>query len=324
MPALILTLLFMLIAPSAGAEEFHGLGGMVQSFVSGERSYSWQLEYQESLGEHFAASLAYLNEGHLKLHHRDGQMAQLWTRTSLFNRRLTLGAGIGPFFYFDTVAAKSGASYANDHGWGLTTSLAATWYADSRLLVQARSNLTKTGSEEDTFSVLLGIGYQLSPPDRPGPLERPPQRTHKTTNNELTVFLGRTIVNSFNSEHSFATAVEYRHGLMQYLDWTLGWLYEGDNRLSRRNGLTTQLWGAKAFMDDRVALGFGAGAYINIDRYYNALRNNERRRYLSGLVTMSASYRLDPDWALRLSWNRIVTNYNSDTDVILGGLGYRF
>ncbi len=27
---------------------------------------------------------------------------------------------------------------------------------------------------------------------------------------------------------------------------------------------------------------------------------------------------------LRTSWNRIVTDYDRDTDVIMGGVGYRF
>ncbi len=31
-----------------------------------------------------------------------------------------------------------------------------------------------------------------------------------------------------------------------------------------------------------------------------------------------------PCWGIRLTWNRVATNYNSDTDVLLGGLTYRF
>ena len=43
-----------------------------------------------------------------------------------------------------------------------------------------------------------------------------------------------------------------------------------------------------------------------------------------GIVTLTTSYRFHPHWGVRASWNRIVTNYNRDTDVILGGIGYRF
>lgn len=308
----------------AEAQEFHGFGGMMQHADDGERSYSWQLEYQEGLGEHFAYSISYLNEGHVPEHHRDGQMAQLWTRTNLLGRQLSLAAGIGPFRYFDTKAAKAGASYRNDHGWGVTTSLAATWYTESRWLFQLRSNLVQTTSSIDTVSALIGIGYQLEAPPSPGPLRTVTPQRGKTTENELTLFLGRTIVNSFSSEHSVAAAVEYRRGLWRYVDWTVGWLYEGDNRLTRRNGITTQLWATRAMLDDRVSLAIGAGPYINIDHYRYQPPAGERNRAVSGIVTLTASYRLSPDWAVRTSWNRIVTSYNRDTDVILGGVGYRF
>jgi hypothetical protein len=317
------TLVSMAACP-AEAQELHGFGGLMQHTEAGERSYSWQLEYQEGLGEHFAYSISYLNEGHVPEHHRDGQMAQLWTRTNLLDRRLSLAAGLGPFRYFDTTAAKAGASYQNDHGWGVAMSLAATWYTADRWLFQLRTNVVETASSIDTISTLIGIGYQLEPPPTRGPLPMASPQRRKTTDNELTVFLGRTIVNSFSSEHSIAAAVEYRHGLWRYVDWTVGWLFEGDNRLTRRNGLTTQLWATRAVLDDRLSLGIGAGPYINVDHYRNPLQTSERTRAISGIVTLTASYRLTPDWALRSSWNRIVTSYNRDTDVILAGVGYRF
>jgi hypothetical protein len=50
----------------------------------------------------------------------------------------------------------------------------------------------------------------------------------------------------------------------------------------------------------------------------------EEDERLSGIVTLTASYRFDPHWFARLSWNRIVTGYDRDTDVILLGGGYRF
>jgi hypothetical protein len=41
-------------------------------------------------------------------------------------------------------------------------------------------------------------------------------------------------------------------------------------------------------------------------------------------MTMSASYRINQQWSARLSWNRTVTGYDRDTDIIMGGIGYRF
>lgn len=45
---------------------------------------------------------------------------------------------------------------------------------------------------------------------------------------------------------------------------------------------------------------------------------------MSGIVSISASYRLSDRWLTRITWNRVVTRYDRDTDVIQAGLGYRF
>lgn len=321
---LVVIMLLLISASHAWGDELIGLGGMVRDSDSKERSASWQLEYNQGLGEHFAYSISYLNEGHLSAHHRDGQTVQLWTRTTLFDQRLSLGVGLGPFYYFDTVAAKSGASYANDHGWGGNLSLTATWYPSERWLLQLRSNFIETSSGLDTVSALVGIGYQLeTAPERE---ERASKLSEakKATPNQVTVYLGQAIVNSFSSEQSVATALEYRRRLWPFVDGSVSWIYEGDKRLTRRNGLSTQLWAVKDFLDERLALGIGAGTYFSVDHYHNQNGKQEKTRAVSGIVTMTASYRFHPRWSLQSSWNRIVTNYSRDTDVILAGLGYHF
>jgi hypothetical protein len=324
MPWGLTLLLTVLLSIPVSAQELFLLGGVVQNTATSDNDKAWQLEYREGLGENFAYSLTYLNEGHVPSHHRDGNAALLWTRVNLLDRRLSLAAGVGPYFYYDTTNAHGSDTYANRHGWGGMTSVAATWYTDNRWLFQLRSNWVATNDSIDTFSTLIGIGYQLEAPSNPGPVASARPAANPVTDNELTLFGGTTIVNSFDSQSSGALGVEYRRGISRYLDWTVGWLYEGDNRLVRRNGLTTQLWAVKAFFDDSFALGVGGGAYIVIDRYQHLVENRDGRQALSGLMTLTGSYRFHPDWNLRTSWNRIVTNYDRDTDVILGGVGYRF
>ncbi|HUL01477.1 MAG TPA: hypothetical protein VLX29_11595, partial [Nitrospirota bacterium] len=52
-------------ATPAWAQELIGLGGALYGTPTRETTYTWQLEYLEGLGEHFAYSFTYLNEGHL-------------------------------------------------------------------------------------------------------------------------------------------------------------------------------------------------------------------------------------------------------------------
>jgi hypothetical protein len=317
-------LLTILTAVPVSAQELFLLGGVMQNTATSESDYSWQLEYREELGEHSAYSISYLNEGHVPDHHRDGNAALLWTGVKLLDRRLSLSAGIGPYYFYDTTNAHGSGDYRNDHGWGAMASAAATWYTGDRWLVQLRSNWIESFNSIDSLSTLIGVGYQLEAPSSPGPAASARPATAAATENELTVFAGTTIVNSFDSPNSAAVALEYRRGIGRYVDWTIGWLYEGDNRLVRRNGLTSQFWLVKAFFEDRFALGVGGGIYVVLDRYQHLLENRESGQALSGLVTLTGSYRFHPDWDLRTSWNRIVTDYNRDTDVILGGVGYRF
>jgi hypothetical protein len=317
----VVIVLFMAYAWPLRAQELYLHGGVLKNTDRGSDSYSWQIEYLEGLGEHFAATLSYLNEGHFPNHHRDGNSLQLWARTNLLERRLSLAAGLGPYYYFDTFRSGDGHVAEDRHGWGGMFSMSATWYTESRWLFQLRGNWVQIDGDFNSLSAVAGLGYQFEAPPSRGPLLKTSPQPENTTNNEITLFAGQTIVNSFNSEHSVATAIEYRRGLWRYVDWTIGWLFEGDSRLLRRNGLTSQLWAVREFLDDRLALGVGGGAYLAIDHYPDIFGAGEP---LSGILTFTGSYRLGPHWHLRTSWNRVVTNYNRDTDVILGGIGYRF
>jgi hypothetical protein len=307
----------------AGAQELTFLGGMLDG-DSGKHTYSWALDYQEGLGQYAAAGFTWYNEGHIPDHHRDGQSVQFWGRLPLDQRRLVLSAGAGPYRYFDTVEAASGHGYSDTHGWGILMSARAEYYLSSRWTTQLQINRAQVFGEPGTTSVMLGIGYQLEAPQTPGPRDWPIARATPVTDNEVTVLGGETILNSRNSPTALDTGVEYRRGLTRYLDWSASYLYEGSPQSVRRDGLATQLWLTRAFFDDRMTLSVGAGAYVAIDHrtvHGEPLPDDDR---VAGLISMSASYRLSKRWLVRTTWNRVMTQYSRDTDVIQAGIGYRF
>jgi hypothetical protein len=178
----------------------------------------------------------------------------------------------------------------------------------------------------NSTAALIGIAYQLDAPDTPGPRDWAPSRTTKVTNNEVTAYLGQTIVNSSSSQTALGAALDYRRGLWNYVDWTIGYLHEGNADLVRRDGITTQLWATRGFFNDRLTLGLGAGLYYAVRQNSepDITGDNDADDRLAGIISVSASYRLGDHWSTRVTWNRIVTRYNRDTDVILAGLGYRF
>ena len=290
-----------------------------------DKSHAWGLEYVEQVAPHFGLSLLYLNEGHHSDQRRDGFGMQAWARTSPLGGRLTLAAGVGPYYYFDTTR-RGQADYANDHGLGLIYSLAAVmqvadrWSLQLRLnRVDARKQFIDARKQFDANMVLLGIGYQL---------DGAPARSSATASyaaarpNEVTVFAGQTIVNSFESERGVAAGIEYRRAFSRHVEWTVGFLKEGDGHLVRRKGITGQGWLTQWALDDRISFGIGLGPYLAVDRP-NAGQADERER-LAGMVSLSARYRFTPQWHARVTWDRVLTDYHRDTDVLLIGAGYTF
>ncbi|PKO58180.1 MAG: hypothetical protein CVU24_17600, partial [Betaproteobacteria bacterium HGW-Betaproteobacteria-18] len=123
----VLIFLSFLWAPSPGlTQELFLLGGGLARSNLSDPTYAWALEYLEGIGENFAASFSYLNEGHLPNNHRDGVAAQLWVRKQFLNRQLSLAVGAGPYRYFDTRTFQLSTSSSDSHGWGGVLSGTAT------------------------------------------------------------------------------------------------------------------------------------------------------------------------------------------------------
>lgn len=309
-------------AVPASAQELSLFGGPLNG--GGDHTYSWALDYQEGLGKYAAADFTWYNEGHIPDHHRDGQAAQLWGRLPLDHGRFVISAGAGPYRYFDTIPAAEGRGYSDSHGWGVLMSVRAAYYTSRRWIAQLQLNRAQVFSGPSTTSVMFGVGYQLDAPDTPGPRDYAAGRAGPVTHNEVTAMLGETILNSERSPSALGGSLEYRRGVAKYLDWTATYLYEGSKKSIRRNGIASQLWLTRAFLDDRLTLAVGAGAYFTIDQRNIHDEPGPGDGRIAGLVSMSASYRISRRWLTRITWNRVVTRYNRDTDVIQAGVGYRF
>lgn len=298
--------------PAAGETVSIYDGAMEARDANRDTSYAWELEYVKPVAQYFDFSLFYLNEGHPENHHRDGVGAQAWLRTSPLGNRLTLAAGIGPYYYFDTTRQDQ-PQYANQHGFGLVYSLAAAVRMDERWSLQLRFNHVDANSQFNSNTALLGIGYR---PDN--------AHTHSaavTEPSEVTFMAGQTIVNSFDSERGQAASIEYRKAFSHHLEWTVGALKEGDNHRLRRKGITAQAWLIQPAMKNRLNFGIGLGPYLVLDRWDADGKEGER---LAGIASLSARYRITPDWHAQATWSRVFTDDDGDADVLLIGAGYRF
>ena len=309
-------LLCALGAMPACAQDFvFGLGATRAEEVR-DTSYGWLVSFSRDLTPSLSASITYLNEGHFSSHHRDGHAAQLWARTDV-GECLTLAAALGLYRYFDTAVAENRQGFANAHGWGGLASVSATLREPgSRWLYQVRVNRVMANAGFDTTQVLAAVGYRF---DQDGSFtaneiaREIPRRHH-----EVVLMTGRTVINSFESQSARATSVEYRHTDSPVVRYSVGWLNEGDVRLARRDGIVVQGWLEPSFYRDRFTLGVGAGGYLAVD--------GEHAKGRSALVILSTtfSHHFARGVIGRLTWHRVSSNYDRDSDIFIAGLGYRF
>jgi hypothetical protein len=308
-------LLFLLISAALlpydlYAQEVYAFGGRSRDIdKSSVRSNVWGFSYAELLGKNYLASFTWLNEGHLGKDHRDGFMLQAWVRTYLFSR-LSLSAGAGPYVYCNTVRRQESQTVTS-HGVAASVSLAAAWHLQNRWLLQLRTNWIDRRSLSATF----GFGYLLEPSDPPFL-----KKKDRPADHELTLSAGQSIDSSYNSRHSFAQAVEYRRRVAGNLEWTVGWLNEGDDAFFGRHGPYTQLSAVRDFYDGRLTFGLAFGPYFSWERRDRA----DTFATVSAMLSMTGTYRFTPAWGVRVAWNRIMTHYHRDADVVLGGISYRF
>jgi hypothetical protein len=308
------------LALASGEREFSIFAGSLLDADTSETTAAWQLQYLQAVGKTEAVSFSWLNEGHLNDDHRDGPCAQLWLRSKVFTDRLTLGVGVGPYYYLDTTQTTDDGPFFDEHGWGAVLSFDAGWQLNDRWLAHLRYNFVDASSAFDTRTINLGLGYLLPPQEGVG-AEGSTAAGEWAKREEVDLLGGVTIVNSFESERSTAWYADYRHSFSRYFDWTVGVLHEGDPRMARRNGLVAQVWGRHALCGGLWTLGLGAGAYWAVDKRSGGDGAGDDES-LSGILTMSATRRLGADWLARISWSRIVTGYDRDSDIVLVGVGY--
>ena len=300
---------------SLQAQDISGMAGALKVSSTKERTFVAAVSYTQPVGDYNAMSLSYINEGHPQDHHRDGMAGQFWLRTKKGEQGLMLGAGAGRYFFFDTARTDDGLhNFDNDHGWGSIVSLQARWQFDNRWYAQAQINRIKPDGKDNTTHFLLGAGYRYD--GIPGAKLHLQNWSHDDT---LTVSVGHTIVNSFRSETSTPVTLEYRRAIGKYVDWTVTGLHEGSTDITRRRGVASQLWLIRS-LTEKVEFGMGLGPYLAFDPE----NNEEHRARLAGLLSAVARYHIDRRWVAQVAWNRVITDYHRDADVILVGVGRKF
>ncbi len=307
------------------AQELTFLGGYLPETKNERSSYTWQLDYRQDLHRYFATSISYINEGHLRDHHRDGTAWQVWGRLPFAEDKFSVSLGVGAYYFYDTQPLPGGDT-ANIHGTAPIYSLTATGYLSNRWFYRFQFNRIDPADQIKVNTVMIGAGFWFGRDKKPTPgkLGDAPAEEGYVTENELTLFVGQSVINTFGNPKSVAYAGEYRRGIFSHVDWTASAIYEGDPEIVRRSGAATQVWAVNSFFDHRITVGAGIGPYVFLDKKHPADPEKKNPASLAPLVSLTCSLRLSESCTMRMVFNRVTTSYNRDADVFLLGLGYRW
>jgi hypothetical protein len=314
----IVALLFA--SPLAQAQDASLLAGAMRADTDArDSSFAVNVGYTQHLHNYLSVSADYLNEGHPKLHHRDGLGVQLWAHTAIPVRGWSFGAGFGPYYYFDTTRGNgSQDEYRNDHGWGQLMSVNAIYHLHSRAYVEVRLSHTHGITSHDSSMLMVGLGYELGSVPRAIRLENA-----DSGDNLLMLLAGRSIVNSLKSETSTSTGLEYRRTFTPNIEGSVILVNEGKVDAAERKGVAAQVWLLRPFTE-RTVLEMGGGAYAMRDQLDRTDPHAERENHVAPIVSIGMRYRLDDRWRVQLTWSRVITSYARDSDVFLLGAGLAY
>jgi hypothetical protein len=295
-----------------------------------DSSYAWQIDYRQDFYKYFASSVAYINEGHLPDHHRDGTAWEAWANVPFLDDRIALSLGAGVYYFYDT-ESLAGNNSTDVHGTAPIFSLALTGYFSDRVFYRLMINRITPSDDTKTTTAAIGVGYWFG--ERRRPVGNEPDKTTSVeaqyiTNPQLTIFGGQTVVNALLSPKAYAAAAEYRQGLLPHLDGTASFIYEGDPKIERRSGVALQLWAVNTFLDESTSVGIGVGPYIFIDKNHPVNSGQtvnvglKNPAAVAPMISLTIARQLSDSWIARIIWDRVTSNYNRDSDIFLAGIGY--
>jgi hypothetical protein len=317
-PLIFVSCLATSLAAPAFAQDASILAGAMGVRENDQNSFAVQVGYSQRLGNYTSVSAEYVNEGHPDFHHRDGLSPQFWLHTLVPEKGWSFGAGIGPYFYFDTTPGNGTQAYRNDHGWGAIANASVKYHFASNLYGELRASRIKGMSGHDSDLLVVGVGYELGSTSRAARAENA-----AAGDNTILLLRSRSIVNSLNSEQSSGGAIEYRRTVHENLELSAMILNEGKVGTLDRKGVVTQAWLMRP-LTERTILELGAGAYTMRDKTDRNDAAQDDTTHVAPIVSVGVRYRFNPTLRAELTWSRVITNYHRDSDLFLLGMGVSF
>lgn len=135
---------------------------------------------------------------------------------------------------------------------------------------------------------------------------------------ELTIAAGESVDNSAANDSDTAWSAEYRRVFAERFAWAVAYLNEGHKPSFKRDGVAGSLW---ALVESNGwSLSAGGGLHAGFATRTDGAAHVHQHR-LNGLVGATVGRRFTTA-SLRLSWQRVLTSNDTDSDNFLLGVGF--
>lgn len=295
------------------------LAGTTDTDAPRNTSYGWQLSLSQPFGSYAAASLGWINEGHVPAHRRDGLTGQIWLQTPLWYR-LRIAGGVGPYVYFDTEPDVNEHGYIDHHGVGAVASAMLLYQTDSPWTLHLNFNRIHTTDDYDTHSLMLGVGYQLGWGEQSS---APPATGHHLPEGpQAQLFFGQATLNSLDVRRSASYGLDVQSStFLHWMSAAATYFHDPQVHHSPQDRVAAQLRTEKQFDDSRLSLGMGLGVYATVG---SASGNGSTNSNPEGLLLLRAGWQTSRHTELVASWYRSFTEDDRDLDIITLGLAWHF
>lgn len=255
-----------------------------------------------------AVNAVYLNEGHPENHHRDGFALQASFYRDFNDWRVQLSTG--PYYSMDTTRQADGA-VLNDKHLGLLSSLALKWHPNQRdWYVGIGYNNVWMPNRLNSNSVLLLVGTDI-------------QNVGGNANGgevskmKVGLWIGPADTTNPGTKVTNGGQLELAFPIDDQFSYSIAGLYEGNTTLAMRKGVMAQGWYNEKLKNWTISAG--VGPYLAHD----SLRDN-RATNLLAVASVRATYQLTRRTNIGLDFNRVISFYHKDADMIMFGIQRAF
>jgi hypothetical protein len=135
-------------------------GQSIVNTLFSENARAFGLEFRRGLDRHLDWTASYIHEGDPKIIRRSGLAGQIWAVNSFFEQHISVGIGVGPYFYIDRRHPAIGANGTGHAAIAPIVGLTFATRLSERWVARIIWDRVTSNYDRDSDVFLLGLGVR--------------------------------------------------------------------------------------------------------------------------------------------------------------------